>query len=435
MQIVETVHAQLTADASQFIAGFEAASAEVEAFEKKTAKIGNPFQKGGFLTGAAAARELMAAMAKDAGRIAQTVTQSAQQVQGAAGMAARGIKVLERGIGGLAFQAAGVPGPIGKMSATLLGMGVGGPVTLAVIAGMGLIAAAFNKVGEAAEEAEKVSREAAERFTQHLGTIRGLSEKTDRSAILSQMARLQVALREVQSARLGARQTPAQEFETNRREALIMQEFDELSQRLTELDKIAGKPLEDIVEDLQDITREAQRAGAAIEMHMIPAFTELSAAEVKASIAAMKLPGLDADKTDLRTLGRDLRSELGKVVGDDKSQREIVNIGETMGDLLAQGVMGGFQDAASAMRAIFFAVLRFALGQISGGIFGAVNPAKSAATGAEKLGGGVLQGAMVGPELNVSMPAPMTPFDIARDAQWQRALRESIAVARSQGFK
>src|SRR3990167_7881241 len=60
---------------------------------------------------------------------------------------------LERAMGGMAFAAAGVPGPLGRIASILLQFSTGGLVTLAAIAGIGLLGAAYNTFATQTKEA------------------------------------------------------------------------------------------------------------------------------------------------------------------------------------------------------------------------------------------------------------------------------------------
>lgn len=67
----------------------------------------------------------------------------------------RGINKIERALSTMAFQAAGIPGPMGQLSTTLLQFGIGGPVTLAFVAGFAAMSVAMKTLGLAAEESEE----------------------------------------------------------------------------------------------------------------------------------------------------------------------------------------------------------------------------------------------------------------------------------------
>src|SRR3990167_5327222 len=62
---------------------------------------------------------------------------------------------LERAMGGMAFAAAGVPGPLGRIASILLQFSTGGLVTLAAITGIGLIGAAYNRLRDQTKDAAK----------------------------------------------------------------------------------------------------------------------------------------------------------------------------------------------------------------------------------------------------------------------------------------
>ena len=72
------------------------------------------------------------------------------------------VNKLERALGGAAFAAAGVPGPLGKAASIMLQFGTGGAVTLGVIAGLGAIAVAWQAIRMEANLAAEAQKKAAE---------------------------------------------------------------------------------------------------------------------------------------------------------------------------------------------------------------------------------------------------------------------------------
>lgn len=71
--------------------------------------------------------------------------------------ASRGVKAAEQGLRTLAFQAAGLPGPLGRVADGLLRFGGGSAAVLAVTAGIGLVVGAYKLLNQSAEETKKAN--------------------------------------------------------------------------------------------------------------------------------------------------------------------------------------------------------------------------------------------------------------------------------------
>jgi len=124
----------------------------------------------------------------------------------------------------------------------------------------------------------------------------------------------------------------------------------------------------------------------------------------------------------------------------DELQRQMATAGEQAGRSIVDGMMNGMLDLEGIFKQFLGAFISATLGAIFGKIFGGiVTGGASAAVG----GGGSVptpKFSSVGPasfSLNAGgmVPAPRTPFDVMRDAEWQRALRGSLLVAYGDGFK
>ena len=78
------------------------------------------------------------------------------ETQGGPG-AGRGIKIAQEGLRTLAFQAAGLPGPLGRVAEGLLKFGGGSAAVLGATAGIGLIIAAYKILNIEAEAAKRAN--------------------------------------------------------------------------------------------------------------------------------------------------------------------------------------------------------------------------------------------------------------------------------------
>jgi len=125
-----------------------------------------------FQAGWASQAQILQSMERDAKRAGGAVNQLATQTVGlgtATGTTGRSLGLLRTGLSMYAFQAVGATGITGKLASGLLMFGVGGPVTLGVVAGLALVGGAFKL---ASAEATKL-REQSERLNMTWRTLRG----------------------------------------------------------------------------------------------------------------------------------------------------------------------------------------------------------------------------------------------------------------------
>lgn len=124
--------------------------------------------------------------------VVPAVQETQRALQGAAGSAGtamvgfeslnkRGLKAAEIGFRQLAFQAAGVPGPLGKIAEGALLLGGGGGLLLAVAAGAGSVALAWRALTGAGSDAAKAVDEMRE-------ALRKLSDEQARIGLGNEQA-------------------------------------------------------------------------------------------------------------------------------------------------------------------------------------------------------------------------------------------------------
>lgn len=402
---LEEIRARLTADTAHFRAGFQSAEQAVQTFNA---------------------------------RVPQTT---------------RLVSTLKQGITTLAFQAAGLPGPLGKMSSTLLSFAGGSALVIGVTAGLGIIATAINRAAEEAENLQKEAREASATLMDLMrsrqaalasagpgqeGNLQARAS-TIRDAIrdLERQAAIQrglVGLATNDAQRLIANQRVQ---ETEDRIVALRRSLLEVTQTLTRIDTDRSKSVSGILLNEQQTASALARTVALLkEINKL----ELERDAIKAGVMGAKIGKAVADKPDFAAEARSLRQELEKAVLGEKAVTDYERMGDTIGRILADGILQGFQDSADLLRTIFAAVLNYALGGILGGIFSGLGGVGKAAAalkeGGTFGGGGVISPAMMNLNVNTgSLPAAMTPFDVARDSQWQRVLRESALVAHHDGFR
>jgi hypothetical protein len=89
----------------------------------------------------------------------QALDQQLTRTQTASASANHGAGQLKRGLESLAFSAAGVPGPIGKIAIGLLQFGAGSAVVLGTVAGLAVIAGAYKLLTKELRDAEKAVKD------------------------------------------------------------------------------------------------------------------------------------------------------------------------------------------------------------------------------------------------------------------------------------
>jgi hypothetical protein len=121
-----------------------------------------------------------------------------QRVGLAADGGSRGINKIERALSALAFQAAGIPGPIGSLSTALLQFGIGGTVTLGFVAGFAAMTLAMRAFGRAAEEEQ-------ERVGELLASVERLTRAPGADALVQRLS-LRTIIREGEDRLAATRQ-------------------------------------------------------------------------------------------------------------------------------------------------------------------------------------------------------------------------------------
>jgi len=89
--------------------------------------------------------------------------------------AARGMRMMESGMQGLAFQALGTTGPVGSLAASLGLLAVGGPTMLAAVAGLGAFAFAIRELDRPLRELQKQVDETGKRVQVMMAELSGPS--------------------------------------------------------------------------------------------------------------------------------------------------------------------------------------------------------------------------------------------------------------------
>lgn len=127
-----------------------------------------------------------------------------------------------------------------------------------------------------------------------------------------------------------------------------------------------------------------------------------------------------------------------------ESERQANEWGKHIAVALVDGITGKLNALVSVLKSALEAFLGNAISGALSGLFGGGGGGGGASFGVDAGAGAAVAGAKVGNlppmglTLNVNtanLPAPLTPFDAARDAMWQAVLRESSLVAYQGGFR
>lgn len=431
--LIETITAKLQADVGDFQAGLRTAEASVAAFQQRTSAT--MFGKGGFATGQRAAQEIMAAMGKDAATVATTLDRVSLAAKGVGGSmhATTGLtRAFRTGLQALASQAIGLPGPLGRMASALLVFGTGGLVTTAVLAGLAGIAIGIARTKKAIQGlVDEMERIRTIRMGQVVPVGRAGPE---------QLAALQDWLRGLQEAQRRAADIvrPFQGRPTTGIFAPPQHILDTLNAMIPRQQQILATQRQIAVvtqqiADANTIVLEAVEAQLSIEgqlneeRRLGKLFKQ---EELAAALALIKLPTIGEE---LAAKGNKLfkPEDLGLKDLSNNLNKQFAQMGLDAMQSLARSLLTG---AKNIKELLFGLLLDFSLG----GIFAGIGKA---------LGISGVSNVVAAPTANLSAqpmqlqvgsgnwPPPRTPFDMSRDAEIQRWLREAILVARNQGFR
>jgi hypothetical protein len=367
--------------------------------------------------------------------------QQAKRALGSVGTASaqtnRAMGVLKNGMVGLAAQATGTTGPVAKLAQGLLMFGGGSGAVLGVAAGLGAIAIAYQELTRDAREAAKANNDllvalgkisAHGRFSAERQKLETLQEQLGIAEAGTHIGgadfdRVIVDTKEVARLKgLIQKQTEAVAFWEREASREVVHQLGVIGMvAFQEERRVAA--LKDglaVMVRMKEVEQDFAQAGKSFLGWESGIKKELSVAGLKGEAFAEQL-----EKVKLKEF----------FPPDDELQQ----LGMSVGRQLAMGLMEGFQNMQDVMRSIFSAVLSFALGRIFGAIIGGAvgGPAGAVAGG---VAGGKFSGSVIAPasfSLNVTggLSPAATPFAAARDAEWQRFLRESFIVATDAGFR
>src|SRR5437016_364434 len=114
--------------------------------------------------------------------------QRLQRWDSTAAVAQRSTRLLERGLQTLAFEAASIPGPIGRVGAAIGALGIGGGPILVAVAALGLFALAWKEIDKEANLAADNTVAAADRMRKNLERFGQTNTRTSRTVLEQQIA-------------------------------------------------------------------------------------------------------------------------------------------------------------------------------------------------------------------------------------------------------
>lgn len=368
-----------------------------------------------------------------------------------AGASHRAVSLFRAGLTGLAVQATGVSGPVGRLAQAMLLFSGGGALVLGAAAGIGVIATAYQHLAKRAEEAEAAQRKLAEFRTSRLQAIGAITDPAQAENAVQR-------LREMRS--LFAEQT--------RDMSTLSGVLGEATFDATKLaDAMLGR-LGPAAKDTAQQIAALEAAIRAVDLARWKEFNEEQAAFIQqmqqlATIPPPEVKPFIFDPDDIHDVGKEVgkrfaegieegfrqaaadlkravKTELGKlkdVTQDVQTQME--QMGRDAIRAFVSGIIDGTADffdlLASVLKSFLIGTVTDAIGGFLFGSGGSkVGFASTAGEGRviPELNPSVMTPAM---NLTVNLPPARSPFDMARDADWQRALRESLTVAKGGGFR
>lgn len=417
---------------------------------------------------------------------------------GAAEKANHGTAILRHGLVGLAQQATGTAGPLGRIATGLLTLGGGSGLVLGVAAGIGVLALAIRGLtAEAHNDADalKAMDSALESMGTH-GQIRSirdqiadlerqrdegslskfwtgvkgvLNEGPIEGAQNAQVKRvedfnqkigvLQERLRELENDFQSTFTTPLADAIGSLREAKLgMEDTSESVTRLAERVRIARL-------EYQHFTPEQAKATAGMERQAAEMKTGADAlrnvqqalSEARIAAAGGSPDARESRIAGFRALMQGANDEVaGRISQMSMETRELLRgvadmdqlrqIGVDAGKQLVMGMAEGMANMQDFLKSVFAMLMDFVLGKFFGLLFGQFGGGLGLSGGGAGAGGGINLGggggispSIVSPQqmgLNLSgMPAATNPLSAARDMQWQIFLRNSLLEASASGFR
>lgn len=338
----------------------------------------------------------------------------------------KAINVLKSGMVGLATQATGTAGPVGRLAQGLLMFGGGSGLVLGVAAGIGAIVLAYKALTTDAKEATKQQEDL-------IRALDGVGVHAQQTAARIKLSAARAALGPAMDvSQRGFFGRIAAIFETEGQQATREQNaLRAESAALNELAQAAQKVAQWQKQVADDAEREAAaRARTASLMRVV---------SDEGMLAAARLQGESLFQRDQAKMRQQLNPEIATQTGDffrfhakeiflkPEVSESVHNFGVSLGRQFIMGMIEGIQSMQDLFKMVLMSVLDFGLGLVLNSII----------PGGGSIIGTAVKDVGVQPKRSANMPQmqPVTSFFVARDPAFQQLLREGILVAGSQGFR
>lgn len=362
--------------------------------------------------------------------------------------AAKGIGTVRSSLASLAAMSLGVKGTLGTFTSALLFMSAGNLAAIGIIGGIAAVAKGIELFSRKAKEAAERARELADAWALRMNPA--LREQQQLIQITQDLAEAQERFNKARAAQVtGPLFIPGVP-----------------SQSQAQLNEVAFAALTNLLR----VRNAAREAAAALDDVARP-LAQVLAAFPRFDFSNLRIPEAPQfihPQQDERLFGqfmdrrsqmlerarqrtRDLRRSFGLDDRDEEFRAEVDRVGERMGRIfsraLSRGIFEGRFSVIRVLVSVFEAAIQTVIDRIgsnlgkklanliankaSGGIFdfifGSAASPQIGSSGDPKIAGG--------PTFNINVGPARDPITLARDAQWQMALRESLRVAGSQGYR
>lgn len=373
------------------------------------------------------AEQIVVKLTADAAQFQSGMTLASQTT----GKLGHAVNTLKSGMVGLALQATGTAGPVGKLSQGLLLFAGGSTLILGVAAGIGALSLVYQALTadtRATEQAQKDLIKTLQGMGTHakliaaqieLGRLQGLQGKPE---TLGQVG--QRFLSDLTAGRLGAGATEQREA-VQRAIAAQLTIISGLTQEVAKWEKgIADAGLDAARQEANRV--ESLKEGLGVLQRMK---------------AVAESPGFTKTRTGLEVFKTLETKDIAFKGGQSELEEALHRLGLSAGKQFALGMISGIQSMQDVMKSIIIQFLSLGLDALFGGFGGLFGGAFSSGGGSSKsLSGLGKANAQIAPasfslDVPMGLSAPTTPFAVMRDAEWQKLLRGSLIVAQTAGFR
>ena len=442
MANVGDVNVRVTADTQQFRAGMAGAAVSMKQLKADVRAATLDFRAGRI------SQKDYATAIQHTRQQSALLRQETLALRPAGLAAAKGLGTVRSSLASLAAMSLGVKGTLGTFGSALMFMSLGNLTAIGVIAGIMAIAKLWQVVTSRAREAKKAQKEAIE-------TAAAAFRKTTeyRRGEIDQL------LTTARAEQEGLQVKAAQWIGAKNRTVFAKDPTERL--------RTVNRAIKDLVEEARAMDAAAESASISA-MKPAVAYAEatknLDALRQAAERAVATFNRFNPDPSAFLPQNR-YKADGRMKKGDDplslltrekarqiqQLREEMAEIGHNIGRVFAQNFWDMFvhrsQSLGGMLKNLFLTLVGTALSNaiakglaslatsFAGGGIGKVLGFLFAHEATPALAGGGAVPINRGVSMNVSVGAASDPFSLARDAQWQMALRESIRFANSQGFR